>query len=337
MQKQAKIPVSGPDIEKADEALKKGNYGTVVKLLQTPAGEPETNIHALLILAKAGCEQGNYKLAAKHLRNVLKLLKKTKNPILEASYYEETGRLSDHESKFNDAKKFLEKSLKIYTKTADKSGEMRIYHVLAYIYSMEGEYDRAREYFDEAIVREQSLKNEYFLSHTLHALGRLYSGNLHDFSGLTQTNKEGVKKAFGYFKQSLGIAKKLGDARQVAHTTGMMGFILYKEGKFKEAKKEYNESLKISRKLGLKLNEERIIYELAKIYLKEGDTKTAVKYLKESAKMAFKLTDLFGLVRINYELGTARKDKKLITSAQKLAKKIGDKKAVELLQNSLKA
>lgn len=120
----------------------------------------------------------------------------------------------------------------------DHDGVAGSLHQLGTLHQAQREYERAREFYEQALGILQELGNRADVSTCLHELG-----NLHYLQGEYERARE-------LYEQALAIAQEVGDRAGVARSLGQLGLLLQQEGNFTAAVPALAQAFLIFQQLG---------------------------------------------------------------------------------------
>ncbi len=187
-----------------------------------------------------------------------------------------------------DNKKALEKHLEALSIRQELNDPFLIsksYRRLGFIQLTTGDFDRAEEYFKQALLKSDNSKTDH----------HLYNGkNLNDLGRISY--KQGnLEQAISYYKQALSAYKKLENSeyRQAIIANNLANTLLEK-GKNEEAKELYQKAIELYRlAYGETSDELAIAYtNLGIYYYEEGEYPAAIKEMEKADAIA---SDLYGM------------------------------------------
>ncbi len=228
------------------------------------------------------------------------------------------------------------------------------------IYWRTGEYDKALEYFNEALIVYRDNHNWQGLSGVLNNIALVYwhEGNLEkaiecskealDISkkmgdkrrvsvslsniGLFYQDKGDIKKSLEYYLKSLEISNEIGDIWNLSTLYNSIGMSYEYMGRFNEALKYYEKGLHISEEMGEKLGIAIVYGNSGTIYQIKGELSKALEHYYEYFKLSKEIgyrrgmgIALKSIASIYIEKDNPEKSKKYLKKAERIHKEIGDK------------
>jgi DNA-binding NtrC family response regulator/tetratricopeptide (TPR) repeat protein/transposase len=184
--------------------------------------KPTGEATARITLAEILCARGQFSEAEAHLKRSLELLEKvekwTEASALRilASIYQSTGRTDAAGKSFREA-------LSLSTSVGDMQGVSLAQIGLAEHHFIEGDYEQAREYLDQAQSR---LKEEKSLSGT---------GMVQRLTGQVEAASGRLTEAKQHIAQSISIFTTIGSLYEMAKSQYEMGLLLQRSGDMREA------------------------------------------------------------------------------------------------------
>ncbi len=164
--------------------------------------------------------------------------------------------------------------------------------------------------------------------------GRTKAGGLHNL-GMVLQSQGNYREAEKYYRESLELAKDLGDKQGIASSLHNLGIIQQLQGNYREAEKYYRESLELAKDLGDKQGIASSLHNLGIIQQLQGNYREAEKYYRESLERAKDLGDkqviassLHQLGIIQQLQGNYREAEKYYRESLELKKDLGDKQGI---------
>jgi len=293
-----------------------------------------------------------------HLARALEIARKIGNKHVEAgSLIELVESLLVYADTMEEARMQLEESLRICREITDRVLEARCLIYLGYYYDWKGEFNRAKENFNEAFALAEEIDDRH---------EKMWALLL---SGLVQAGEGEYNGAISTLQRCLQLSRDWGTVDIVPQALNILGWIYHDLGDLELAMKHNNEGLKITRiheeSLGIAGAQPACLVNLGMDYLHKNDYGSAKKYFQEAnslihlhpmAKWRFQTRILLGLGEISLaeddysqalkfsedslamsEKAGAKKyiSKSLKLKAEILAKMGKTEEAIELIQNAL--
>lgn len=274
---------------------------------------------------KLSVELGKFWELQSHFMEGLEFLKKSmessKNIDLKwkakAIYW--MGFFLTHQGKYNEAKKYLNQCLDIFSETGDKDGEALTYLSLGMIAVFESDYKSIDSFSQKSLSISLGLNNKSYIARNLQniGLGLMQQGN-HDSA---RTKME----------ESLSIYRELNDTLQIAKIIGNLGALEYLLTNYDKARILFEESLVLRRELGDKQGISIALSNLGSVAYMQKDFEEAEKCLLESLEIIKEIGDkrvyvtaINTLANIAYDTGDYPKAVQLFCESLVIADEIGD-------------
>jgi tetratricopeptide (TPR) repeat protein len=161
---------------------------------------------------------------------------------------------------------------------------------------LRGDYAKAREACQKALVFFQQAGDERNVAVALHQLGMVAQGQGH------------YQEAKDLYNQSLEIERNLGDQAGIAKSLLQLGSIAQLQGDYQEAKDLYNQSLEIERTLGNQAGIAMCLHGLGMVAQLQGHYQEAKNLYSESLEIVRSLGDQAGIAMSLHQLGIIAQD-----------------------------
>ena len=230
------------------------------------------------------------------------------------------------ESKYNEAKGFDLKALKIAEKVgnitikAKYSGHLEHFKKALALESL-GKYVKAKEHFEKALAIAEKIGDRNLEADIYAWLGRIFE-SLGEYV-----------KAKEHYEKALAIAEKHGDRKIEAICYGRLGLIFESHGEYVKAKEHLEKALAIAEKLGDRKIEAICYGRLGCIFESLGEYVKAKEHFEKALAIAEKIGDrkieatCHASLGSNFEpQGEYVKAKEHYEKALAIAEKIGDRK-----------
>jgi ATP/maltotriose-dependent transcriptional regulator MalT len=160
--------------------------------------------------------------------------------------------------------------LTLYKEVDDKYDITLALVILAFVYLLQGDYDRARTLGEEAAVLGREGGDSWDIANSLWLLGLVisYQGDL----TLAQTLLE----------ECLALARREGYKEVLVNALFVLGHVTLQQGDYATARVQLEESLSLSRELGEKQHTAQSIMGLAWVSFVQGDYAAAYALLEKS-------------------------------------------------------
>ena len=198
----------------------------------------------------------------------------------------------------------LKKSLAIAETNTELTEIAYSYLALGYYHTrVTGDQQQALNYFKQSLKRYQTLADLYYVAHSLHRVG--YSTSL----------VTGTEEYMHYTRQSLELARQIGDLSDETYALGNMAAGSLWTGDYTGAELYLREALALSQQMGNRLILAHTLVQLGLCQLLEGRLEEVQETTTEGVRIAndiaFPLSQAYGLavlsiwasLNIDYELG----------------------------------
>jgi class 3 adenylate cyclase/tetratricopeptide (TPR) repeat protein len=285
------------------------------------------NEKAIFYLNKAGDKAQSlyaFSNAVNYFQDCINILETTKLENEQLAQFSEIyNKLAFSQSIIGERKEAevnLNKALKCCKKIGDKDNESLILMSMGNLCGDMGRWDKAIEYFQDALSITNIIGNLKRKSSILKGIG------------LACLFKGDTSIGYFYLKDSINICKEIKALDVYAMALNNIGIYYDMSGKWKKAIEAYKESLSIAKEIKNIIVISNIMNNIGFAYSSLRESKQAIYYLKESVKLADKIGDIYNK-GINYiHLGEEylRKDefkevKYYISHAEKIFKELEDK------------
>lgn len=177
---------------------------------------------------------GNFTEALKNHFEALSIYIQTANKYGEGFVLVEIAQDYLDNGKYDEAKIYLLKGLKVSEGADDKRTMALAYSVLSYLHELQGNIAESINAKYEYLKINEKLGNKRAIANAANALG----SNAKELGNKTEALK--------YYKQGLQATKESGDKLTEAYFNSYIGNIYRDEGKFPEAKNYYSEALTLA-------------------------------------------------------------------------------------------
>jgi predicted ATPase len=154
---------------------------------------------------------------------------------------------------------------------------MKLLNSLGVLTSMQGIFDKAKQYWEEALLIARQLQDKSSIARSLNDLS-IVAASQEDFI-LARTLDE----------ESLAIYKELGDQNHEAYVLNNLGLIARFQGDYAAAHIFLEEGLKYHNKIGNEINIAFVLKSQADVFIDEGDYNIAHDKLQEALVLDHKL------------------------------------------------
>ena len=161
---------------------------------------------------------------------------------------------------------------------------------LAYCENIMGEFDRALNYYQEALnicpaEDEKELAAIYY------------------YLGMLKADNGDVAQAIALFNQSLEITERIGNVQGKAANLHQLGIIYADKGDVDQAIALFNQSLEITQRIGDVRRKSATLRELGRIYAYKGEVDEAIALFNQSLEITERIGDVQGKAATLHQLG----------------------------------
>jgi tetratricopeptide (TPR) repeat protein len=187
---------------------------------------------------------------------------------LWGQYYETIGN-------YAEAQAAVEKALAASQELEDLAVEVRCLAQLGLIAYRQGNYDRAKTWYNQALALFQP--EETYLDEVTRAFTQAFDG-----LGAVYYEQGAYDQAQSCYQQALGLSRVSGDRPGEANTLFGLGVNAFYQRHFAEAQNYYQQVLTIRQVIGDSAGEGIILHHLAQVFTEAGDYGQVQKYLAEA-------------------------------------------------------
>ena len=239
----------------------------------------------------------------------------------EASAYGNLGSVFQSVGQYTKAEEYLQKALVIRKEIGDKKGEASAYGNLGTVFQSIGQYTKAEEYLQKALVISKEIGDKKGKASAYGNLGTV-------FLSVAQ-----YSKAEEYLQKALVISKEIGDKQGEAADYGNLGNLFFSVGQYTKAKEYVQKALVIRKEIGDKQGEATAYGNLGTVFQSVGQYTKAEEYLQKALVIKKQIGDKRGEAADYGNLGTVfqsvgqyTKAEEYLQKALMIRKEIGDKK-----------
>ena len=302
----------------------RGQYSNVImlkKILHKEQGISKSSLGKSMYWAGSLTTiQGDYDEAVKFLEKSLALRRDLGDKRDLADPLHALGTVSCYLGHSETAQKFLDESLALFYELGDKHGIANSFNSLGNVAYIQGNYNQAQKYYEECLTLTRHLSDKIGIATALTNLGNVVS---------SQGN---YKKAQMYYGESLALRRELGEKRGIAMSLSDFGILAYHYGNYKKAKKFLEESLTLFHDLGYKRGMAFSLNKLGDVAYFQEDYKQAQRYYEECFTLNRQMGDKIGIAdslnnlgNLELSAGNNEQAQKLFAESLELRYKIKDK------------
>ncbi|CAH3141261.1 unnamed protein product, partial [Porites evermanni] len=228
------------------------------------------------------------------------------------------ARIYYKRSEYEETKQVYEKALSIMIETGNNRGIGICYGNLGAVFRSVGQYTKAEEYFQKALVISKKNGDKQEAS---------TYGNL----GFVFQSVGQYTKAEEYHQKALVIQKVIGDKKGEASTYGNLGVVFQSVGQYAKAEEYLQKALVIMKEISDKQGEASAYENLGTVFFSVGQYIKAEEYLQNALEIRKEIVDKKGeassygnLGAVFQSVGQYTKAEEYFQKALVIRKKIGD-------------
>ena len=265
------------------------------------------------------------KYGEKHYPDIAYHYRMGEMPKKAVEYYKKAGEYAEKIYAYENA-------VKMYMGALEIEKDAELLEKMGYAYSIMGDYDNARKYLWDGLEipenNEQKKRLYRILSKTFESQGDFKKALKYIDAGLKVDKRESKETAKllgmkgwiitkeGRYKEALELlyeerdmANSIHDKEGVANSYDHLGILYYRMGDYDKAIFHLKKSLDMAREIEDKPLECAVLNNLGIVYEEMGKIDTAVEYYEESAKIAEKINDKYTLGAILNNISVAYQDR----------------------------
>ena len=259
-------------------------YRDTLQLLDSLEDQSDINIgkNKGVTLHQLGClseEQRKFEEAKGYYKKALKIKIEFNDRHAQANTIAQLGSIAYSQRKFDEAESHYKEALKIFTKFDDRHSRAKIFHQLGRVAQEKREFNEAKSYFKEALEIYIESNDRYEQAATLHHLGMIAQ------------KKHKFDEADGYYKKALKIKIEFNDRYNQATVLYQLGRVAQEKRKFDEAKSYFEEALEIYAEFNDLYEQAGTLHQLGRMAQEQREFNEAKSYFKEAEVLMEKLGD----------------------------------------------
>ena len=250
-------------------------YANQAYLISKETNKQKLKIKSINALTKVNYYKSDYKNAIKYTRLALEEYKKDKKKIKEvASSLNKLGAIYYNWDVYDKALEYFFEALKIYQELGLEENIASVNNNIGLVYKDTEKYDLAIEFFHKSKSWLEHSKNIKDYSYCLNNLGGAYS------------KKSQYDSALFYFNKSVDLKIKSNDDMGLANTYGNLGDMFYSKTDYDKALEYYKKVLFISERHKNNKIKAMVYTSLGKTYYKLKFNEVAIDYLQKAEVIA---------------------------------------------------
>ncbi len=232
--------------------------------------------------------------AEEHFHIALHFYKFLGETFRQAVAFYNLGRLERRRARFEEAERFLNRSIELNTDHDDPRAEFLrglVLFNLGAIRLYEGRPEPALEFFEEAARILRFSEGQRYYGLVLNSLGglHLYLGSPH--------------RAVAVLQMAKSLFEQLGIFHDLEHASNNIALALIQLERYKEAELLLQESLELAQRIGDVASASTFLTSFAEFYVARGDLKKAYAYSRRASEYAELAANLFEKGRALVQLG----------------------------------
>jgi tetratricopeptide (TPR) repeat protein len=185
-----------------------------------------------------------------------------------------------------------------------KQHSARILHQLGYVAQEQREFEKAEDYYKQALEIYNEFNERYELADSLGQLGLL-----------KQTQRE-FEKAEGYFQQALEIHIEFHDLYSQAKTFHNLGTVAQEQREFEKAEDYYKQALEIKIKFNDRYLQASTLHQLGSVAEAQLELEKADDYYKQALEIYIEFNDRYSQASSLGQLGLLKQEQTKFVEAQ---------------------
>ena len=225
----------------------------------------------------------------------------------EAVDYGNLGTVFFSVGQYTKAEEYLQKALVITKEIGDQKGVASAYGNLGTVFLSVGQYTKAEEYFQKALVIRKEIGDK--------------EGEAADYGNLgTVFRSVGqYTKAEGYLQKALVIRKQIDDKEGEATDYVNLGTVFRSAGQSTKAEEYLQKALVIKKEIGDQRGVASAYGNLGTVFLSVGQYTKAEEYLQKALVICKEIGDKAGVGALNLKLGKLCRELQLNAKSQEFA------------------
>jgi len=196
------------------------------------------------------------------------------------------GEIYSRQAQWELSITYLDKSIKIFRDENDTKGNIHCQNILGTIHGDQGNLNKAKEHFENALTALQELKDTTLI------------GTIEINLGIINNMQGNYNEALSFLKRALLNFEKVGDLRRVAEIKQNLGMVYTKKKEYTAAINEFNESIEHSIRSSYLQNLGIAYINKASVYLHLSDIDLAGAFADKAMEIANKINDKLSIAEV---------------------------------------
>ncbi len=201
------------------------------------------------------------------------------------------GTVYSQQGYWDQAIEFYQQALELYQELRNRQGQATSLGNLGIVYRQQGYWDQAIEFLEQALELKKELEDRQGQASILGNLGNVYRRQGH------------LDQAIEFFKQALELMKELGDRQGQATVLGDLGNVYFQQGHLDQAVEFYQQALELQKELEDCQGQANQLGSLGNVYLRQGHLDQAVEFYQQALELQKELGDRQGQANALGNLG----------------------------------
>jgi tetratricopeptide (TPR) repeat protein len=249
--------------------------------------------HARLHAAWARGNQREAEQALRDLEAVRKMFEQVGDRAMVARIVDRAGTLAYYQGDIAASRRFFEEGLRLVRDLGFRNGEGAAAVHLANVVSDQGDNDRAKQLYQQALAISDETGDKHMRAAALNS----YAGVLSD-----------PRPAQAAYEEAAELFRELGDQRRLAVTLGNLASIRFGDGDMSGARTLREEALALARKIGDDRTATYALQGLASVLRVQGELAAGRARLEEGVAAATRAGDAVLAARMRIELASVLVD-----------------------------
>jgi tetratricopeptide (TPR) repeat protein len=249
---------------------------------------------------------------------------------LSQEFLNSLGNLLYSIGEYQKALEYYKEALSIAQAIKDKAGEGATLNNISSIYYARGDLDRALKYLEQSLEIQRAVGDKAGEGVTLNNISQIY------------TARGDLDRALEYLEQSLKIERAIGEKAREGATLNNISQIYKARGDLDRALEYLEQSLEIRRAVGEKAGEGATLNNISQRYDARGDLNRALEYLEQSLEIRRDIGDKAGegatlnnISSIYYARGDLDRALKYLEQSLEIRRDIGEKAGEGVTLNNI--